>query len=211
MWNTDLPEKCRWKFQRRFHDERASSRQTTHNLVNKFRTIGLLIDKKQKHKHRVLSEENLDDIGARLEHTPRTSLTHRALETRVSKASAIMAIQLLWPFSESWCLVCCKCKEDCCMFLLTKQLIKGNAVPVTGCEGPRGCQRSRLPHLLDNWLTDGGKVVSLTHQLPFTPREDSWYSFLLEQCFSTAGPWDQLYRALVPQKKEFTRPRSDKG
>jgi hypothetical protein len=33
---------------------------------------------------------------------------------------------------------------------------------------------------LDNRLTDGGKVVSLTHRPPFTPQEDSWYSFLLE-------------------------------
>jgi hypothetical protein len=32
--------------------------------------MGLLINKKQKHKHRVLTEEKLDDIGARLEHTP---------------------------------------------------------------------------------------------------------------------------------------------
>jgi hypothetical protein len=33
---------------------------------------------------------------------------------------------------------------------------------------------------LDNWLTDGGKVVSLAYQLPSIPQEDSWYSFLLE-------------------------------
>jgi hypothetical protein len=36
----------------------------------------------------------------------------------------------------------------------------------------------RFPHLLDSPLTDGGKVVSLTHRLPFTPQGDSWYSFL---------------------------------
>jgi hypothetical protein len=34
------------------------------NLVNKLRTIGLLIDKKHKHRRRVLTEEKLDDIGA---------------------------------------------------------------------------------------------------------------------------------------------------
>jgi hypothetical protein len=28
-----------------------------------------------------------------------------------------------------------------------------------------------LPHLLDNRLTDGGKVVSLTRRPPFTPRK----------------------------------------
>jgi hypothetical protein len=36
-------------------------------------------------------------------------------------------------------------------------------------------------------LTDGGKVVSLTCRPPFTPQEDSWYSFLLE-AESTRGP-----------------------
>jgi hypothetical protein len=30
----------------------------------------------------------------------------------------------------------------------------------------------------ENFLID--KVVSLMRQLPFTPQEDSWYSFLLE-------------------------------
>jgi hypothetical protein len=37
-----------------------------------------------------------------------------------------------------------------------------------------------LPHFLDNRFTDGGEVVSLTNRQPFTPQEDSWYSFLLE-------------------------------
>jgi hypothetical protein len=59
--------KCRQKF----CDERVPSRQTIHNFVNKLRTTGLLTDKKQKHKSWVLTEEKSDDIGARLEHTPR--------------------------------------------------------------------------------------------------------------------------------------------
>jgi transposase len=45
-----------------------------HNLVNKLRTMGLLIDKKQKHKRRVLTEEKLDAIGARYEHTSTKSM-----------------------------------------------------------------------------------------------------------------------------------------
>jgi transposase len=53
--------------------------------VNKLRTTGLLIDKKQKHKRRVLTEEKLDDIGARLEHTPRKSLKRLAQENGVCK------------------------------------------------------------------------------------------------------------------------------
>jgi hypothetical protein len=46
---------------------------------------------------------------------------------------------------------------------------KSKAIPVTGREGPYGCERLRLPHLLDNRLTDGGKVVSLTRRPLFTP------------------------------------------
>jgi hypothetical protein len=51
----------------------------------------------------------------------------------------------------------------------------------------QGCGTSRLPHFPDNRLTDGGEVVSLTRRPPFTPQEDSWYSFLLE-AESISGP-----------------------
>jgi hypothetical protein len=51
---------------------------------------------------------------------------------------------------------------------------RGRATPVTGSE------TSRLPHFVDSRFTDGGKVVSLTRRPPFTPQDDSWYSFLLE-------------------------------
>jgi hypothetical protein len=40
--------------------------------------------------------------------------------------------------------------------------------------GRRGTQ-----HFLDNQLTNGGEVVSLTRLPCFTPQEDSWYLFLL--------------------------------
>jgi hypothetical protein len=39
---------------------------------------------------------------------------------------------------------------------------------------------TRLLQFLDKRLTDDGEVVSLTHRPPFTPQEDSSYSFLLE-------------------------------
>jgi hypothetical protein len=64
---------------------------------------------------------------------------------------------------------------------------KGKAIPVTGRGGPWGCERSRLPHYVGNRPRDGGKVVSLARRPPFTPQEDSWYSFLLE-AESTPGP-----------------------
>jgi hypothetical protein len=43
----------------------------------------------------------------------------------------------------------------------------------------------RIPHCLDNWLIDGGKVARLTHPPHFTAQKHYyfnvfWYSFLLE-------------------------------
>jgi hypothetical protein len=86
--------KCQWKFWCKFRDERVSHRQTIHK-VNKLRKTGLLIAKKQKHKHLVLTEEKLDDTGTRLEHTPRKSLKCLAQVTGESKSSARMATQLV--------------------------------------------------------------------------------------------------------------------
>jgi biotin operon repressor len=96
--------KCRRNFRRKFRDEIVLSRQTTHNLVNKLRSTGFLIDKKQKHKRRVLTEEKL--------HTSRKSLKHLAQETGVSKYSARTATQLLKRSSESWCLVCLSARRN---------------------------------------------------------------------------------------------------
>jgi hypothetical protein len=56
--------KCWRKFRHQFRDESVPSRQTIHFLVNELRTAGLLIDKKTKHKRRVLTEQKLDDTGA---------------------------------------------------------------------------------------------------------------------------------------------------
>jgi hypothetical protein len=59
-------------------------------------------------------------------------------------------------------------------------LNKKKAIPVTGRGGPESCETSKLPNFLHDRLTDGGEVVSLMRQPPFTPQEDSWYSLLLE-------------------------------
>jgi hypothetical protein len=45
----------------------------------------------------------------------------------------------------------------------------GKSIPVRGCAGPYGCETSGIPHLLDNRLTDGGKVVSFTRRPPYSP------------------------------------------
>jgi hypothetical protein len=56
---------------------------------------------------------------------------------------------------------------------------------------------SRLPHYLDNRLTDGGEVVSLICR----PQEDSWYSFVLE-AESTTGPPTVRLEGLGQLKKK---------
>jgi hypothetical protein len=52
-----------------------------------------------------------------------------------------------------------------------KKKKEGKAIPVTGRGGPYGCETSRLPHVLDNRLTDVNEDVSLTRRPPFTPRK----------------------------------------
>jgi hypothetical protein len=51
--------------------------------------------------------------------------------------------------------------------------VKAKAIPVTSHGGPQGCETLRVPHYLDNRLTDGVKVVSLTRRPFYTPQEDS--------------------------------------
>ena len=63
---------------------------------------------------------------------------------------------------------------------------KGNSVPLQAWRGPEGSSKLRSPDYLTT-AQDGGKVVNLTHRPPFTPRKNSWYSFLLE-AESTPGP-----------------------
>jgi hypothetical protein len=60
-------------------------------------------------------------------------------------------------------------------------------IPLSVGGGPYGCETLRLPHFLDSRPTDGREVVNLTYWLPFTPLEDTWYSFLLEAEL-TPGP-----------------------
>jgi hypothetical protein len=70
-----------------------------------------------------------------------------------------------------------------CIFYVHGLKRKGKkikAVPVTDHGVPLYCKISMIPHCLDNRLTDGSEVVSLICRSPFTPQEDTWYSFLLE-------------------------------
>ena len=50
---------------------------------------------------------------------------------------------------------------------------KGKAVPLQAWSGPEGSRKLRFPDYMTT-AQDGGKVVSLTHRPPFTPRKYSW-------------------------------------
>jgi hypothetical protein len=76
---------------------------------------------------------------------------------------------------------------DVCLHVHKYVKVKSKATPVTGRGGPQVCETLKLPYFLYSRLTDGGKIVSLTRWPPYTPQEDSWYSFLLE-AESTPGP-----------------------
>jgi hypothetical protein len=48
---------------------------------------------------------------------------------------------------------------------------KGKAIPVTGLEGPWGCETSRLPHFLDDRLTDGARLSASRAVRPLPTRK----------------------------------------
>jgi hypothetical protein len=51
--------------------------------------------------------------------------------------------------------------------------IASKAILVAGRGGLQDSEMLRIPHFLDNRLTDGSGVVSLTRQQRFIPKEDS--------------------------------------
>jgi hypothetical protein len=60
--------------------------------------------------------------------------------------------------------------------------VKSKVIPVTGRGGVHGYEMLRLPHCLDNRLTDGGKVVSLTHRPHSTPQKHYFSAFGTNFC-----------------------------
>jgi hypothetical protein len=49
------------------------------------------------------------------------------------------------------------------------------------------CEASRIPHFVDNGLTDGGNVVRLKSRTRSTPQEDPQYSVVLKVKSSPAS------------------------
>jgi hypothetical protein len=56
---------------------------------------------------------------------------------------------------------------------------KSKVIPVTGHDGGLyGSETLRIPHSLDIWITDGGKVVRTAHRPRFIPHKH-YFSFLV--------------------------------
>jgi hypothetical protein len=77
-----------------FADRTCPSGDTISKLVKKVRTHGVLLDKLLK-INRVLTKEELDDIGRRLENSSRKSLRRLALQSGDFVGSAWTATELL--------------------------------------------------------------------------------------------------------------------
>ena len=88
-------KKCARKFRRRFPHAPVPNVTTVYKYVKRFRATGSVLDTKRSRRRHVLTVEKLDEIGARLETSPRKSLAQLAQETGVSESSARNAVQLL--------------------------------------------------------------------------------------------------------------------
>jgi hypothetical protein len=64
---------------------------------------------------------------------------------------------------------------------------KSKAIPITDRAGLYGCDMLRIPHCLDNQLTDGGKVFSPMHQQNFTPHTHFFFFFTFPVLTSVRG------------------------
>ena len=92
---TQSATKVRRRFEKRFPGVKIPSRATVHNLYNKFRATGSVEPKRQTRSRSVLTEEELDDIGYRLEQSPGKSLRSLSQEVGISYGSVQKATKLL--------------------------------------------------------------------------------------------------------------------
>jgi hypothetical protein len=76
------------RFRRRYPGVCIPASSTILRLVKTVRSTGSFLDKKYTRQNAVLTEETLDEIGSRLEHSPRKSPARLAQQAQVSKTTA---------------------------------------------------------------------------------------------------------------------------
>jgi hypothetical protein len=67
---------------------------------------------------------------------------------------------------------------------------KSEAVTLTSRGGLQGCEMLRIPHCLDNQLTDGGEIVSLTRWPPSIPQKHFFSASVTPFCYRPSQPQD---------------------
>jgi hypothetical protein len=95
VWKNGSVLVCRREFQQKFLGIDVPETSTTHYLVIKFKTTGLVLDKKAKRRRHVLTEEKRDNTNTRLERSSRKYLAKVNQQTDVSVSSARTATILL--------------------------------------------------------------------------------------------------------------------
>ncbi|KAJ4448627.1 hypothetical protein ANN_00017 [Periplaneta americana] len=95
---TNSAREVRRRYRETYPGDNVPSRNTIHDLMKKSREIGGVTNKKRRRRRTVLTEENLDDIGYRLENSPTKSIRRISEETGVPYASVRNAIKLLGPY-----------------------------------------------------------------------------------------------------------------
>jgi hypothetical protein len=99
LYDSYMKKKCYKSCKRRFRcwdpGVRIPASSTILILVKKVHSTGSFLDKKYTRQNAVLTEETLDEIGARLEHSPCKSLARLAQQAQVSKTTAWRATKNL--------------------------------------------------------------------------------------------------------------------
>jgi hypothetical protein len=86
---------CKRRFRHRYPGVCIPASSTILRLVKKVCSTGSFLDKKYTRQNAVLTKKTIDEIGARLEHSPRKSLARSAQQAQVSKTTAWRATENL--------------------------------------------------------------------------------------------------------------------
>ena len=95
MKSRKLCSETRCKFRVNFPGGPVPNPSTIRRQAKRFKETGSVKNRKVNRRHYVLTEETLDEIGERLEHTPQKSLKCLSRETGVSVSSVQRATPLL--------------------------------------------------------------------------------------------------------------------
>jgi hypothetical protein len=86
---------CRHKITEKFSHMPIQNMKEIFVYVNRFQSTDSILDSNRTHRKHVLTEENMDEVGARLKTCSRKSLSQIAEQTDISAPSAPSATKLL--------------------------------------------------------------------------------------------------------------------